>query len=323
MQKSERATLHRYGGGPSSSTIFEFHVQNRIQCSVTGQVKYSDAMSQQNLFTVMELRIPLGCAVNKAEVETIQEMKRSRKESLEKNGGTDAECKEEEDPKLEVPFSACLQTFFADSTIDYLNPTVGQKAPATNSVRLKTFPRYLMIKLGRYTIDSSWRQVKVDARVLVPETLDLTSLKGHGLQPGETAMPTDDGVVAGGVSGGGASSPTADSVFVPDAVIVEQLMSMGFSENGCKRACLATQNSDIEAAMNWIFMHNEDLDFNDPLPESSAVLAGGTPTYADVASAAVDPGVLAQLTSFGFSEAQVKRALKETGSDVERYGLLK
>lgn len=51
-----------------------------------------------------------------------------------------------------------------------------------------------------------------------------------------------------------------------------QLTSMGFSENGCRRAAIATHNADPETAMNWIFEHMEDPDFNDPpvMPSAAA-----------------------------------------------------
>jgi hypothetical protein len=58
---------------------------------------------------------------------------------------------------------------------------------------------------------------------------------------------------------------------VPDAVIVQSLMDMGFGENGSKRAALATNNSGSEAAMEWVFAHMEDPDFNDPLPPAGCV----------------------------------------------------
>lgn len=57
-----------------------------------------------------------------------------------------------------------------------------------------------------------------------------------------------------------------------DEGLVAQLTSMGFSENGCRRAAIATGNADPETAMNWIFEHMEDADFNDPpvLPSNSS-----------------------------------------------------
>ena len=50
-------------------------------------------------------------------------------------------------------------------------------------------------------------------------------------------------------------------------------MDMGFSMNGCKRALTTVGGSDVEAATNWIFEHNQDPDFNDPMPEPGAAAA--------------------------------------------------
>jgi large subunit ribosomal protein L7/L12 len=60
-----------------------------------------------------------------------------------------------------------------------------------------------------------------------------------------------------------ADGASAASPKVPDENLVMQLMNMGFSENGCKRAALATNNADVETSMNWILEHMEDPDFND------------------------------------------------------------
>lgn len=43
-----------------------------------------------------------------------------------------------------------------------------------------------------------------------------------------------------------------------DPATVAGLMDMGFTENRCKRALLATGNSSAEAAMEWVFSHMED-----------------------------------------------------------------
>jgi uncharacterized UBP type Zn finger protein len=37
---------------------------------------------------------------------------------------------------------------------------------------------------------------------------------------------------------------------------------MGFSIEGCKKALINTGNNNIEAAMNWVFEHQSDLDFD-------------------------------------------------------------
>jgi ubiquitin carboxyl-terminal hydrolase 5/13 len=51
----------------------------------------------------------------------------------------------------------------------------------------------------------------------------------------------------------------------PNALIVEQLMDMGFTENSCKRAAIATRNRGSQEAMEWVFEHGDDPDFNDPI----------------------------------------------------------
>ena len=91
-------------------------------------------------------------------------------------------------------------------------------------------------------MDSSWKQRKIDAKVAAPEFLSLThaAAKG-GLQPGEQAMQTD--AAAAGGAGGGA---VAAAVAVPDESLVEQLVSMGFSAHGCRRAVLATNNTNVD-----------------------------------------------------------------------------
>ena len=89
---------------------------------------------------------------------------------------------------------------------------------------------------------------------------------------------------------------------------------MGFSENGSRRAALATQNISADVAMGWVFEHMEDANFNDPLPVSSPA---DEPSV--VSKMQFDPDSIATLTSFGFTEAQAKKSLKETNSDIERY----
>ena len=98
---------------------------------------------------------------------------------------------------------------------------------------------------------------------------------GEELQPEEAAA----GVAAGA---GGAAAPAAAPAArsEPDPLVVAQLVSMGFQENGCKRAALATGNSNAEAAMEWVLSHMEDPDFNDPLPggtQQRTQLLGGVP----------------------------------------------
>merc|ERR1712063_32575 len=67
--------------------------------------------------------------------------------------------------------------------------------------------------------------------------------------------------------------------------------------------------------MNWIFEHNMDPDFNDPLPETDAAPGSAAP-----ASDGVDDGVVMSLVeSLGcFTIDQVRAALKETNGAADR-----
>lgn len=89
-----------------------------------------------------------------------------------------------------------------------------------------------------------------------------------GVVPGEKAMPADAD------AGGNSSSSAAPAQIEPDEMILTQLLTMGFSENGCKRACIAVNNAGVEQASEWVFAHMEDPDFNDP-PAPPAPAAGG------------------------------------------------
>ena len=70
-------------------------------------------------------------------------------------------------------------------------------------------------------------------------------------------LPDDEPVQ--GADGGQAAEP-----FVPDEAVLDQLVDMGFSRNGCTRALHETKNSGVEAAMNWVMEHMGDSNFNDP-----------------------------------------------------------
>jgi len=156
----------------------------------------------------------------------------------------------------------------------------------------------------------NWVQVKIDARVPVPEVLDLTAYAREGLGADEQEMPEATSDAQAPAAAAAAATVVAEA----DAAIVAQLMSMGFSENGSKRAALATGNSDAEVALNWVFAHMEDPDFNDP------PAAAGASRGADAAPtpAGISPDLIEMLMNYGFNEVQCTAALTATNSDMER-----
>lgn len=131
-------------------------------------------------------------------------------------------------------------------------------------------------------------------------------MRSPGPSEGEALLPEEEeeppSTAASAVGAGAAE---------PDEAIVAQLISMGFSENGCKRAAVAVKNSNAEAATEWVFAHMEDADFNEPLPPP-CVAAGAD------AEAEADPGKVSSLVDMGFTEVQAQGALAATGSSIER-----
>lgn len=168
-------------------------------------------------------------------------------------------------------------------------------------MRFATFPDTLILHAARF-IEVGYVPRKVDVPVLVPvgdgETLSLDAFVGKGLQPGETELPVD------------AEAPAAEPIGPQfDAAALEQLQGMGFPLIRCQRALLAVgnpQSGGAETAMNWLFEHMEDANIDAPLPAASgsAAASSSEPT-AESISAIVD---------MGFTPAQARKALRETGA---------
>jgi ubiquitin carboxyl-terminal hydrolase 5/13 len=288
-------------------------------------VKYSKH-GPQTLFNMLELPVPLDKAV---QVSTTSGTpvgscaKRARLEEKDAEGDAkdwdmcvDAKEDATAAPEQFVPFEACLSAYLAPEEVEMFSPAVGRATICLKTHRFQTFPRYLMVKMTRYYVGPNWVQVKINARIDVPEELDLTAYRASGPQPDERLMAEDAAPAAGA-----STAAAAPEAFVPDASLVEQLMGMGFSENGCKRAAIATRNADAETAMNWIFEHMEDADFNDPpaLPSAGGAAVSGASAAAGAAAAvSVDPEAMMMLTSMGYTEGQVTAALQATDSNIER-----
>lgn len=59
--------------------------------------------------------------------------------------------------------------------------------------RLASMPDYLMLHLKKFTLREDWVPIKLDVSVDMPDILDLSSLRGTGLQPGEELLPDLEG----------------------------------------------------------------------------------------------------------------------------------
>ena len=264
---------------------------------------------------VLPLEVPVELATNKEDLARERELKRQKTESGEsgeRQGDDDAAS---EPARPIVPFDACLSAFAADETVDdFYSTALGRKGVAAKRARLKTMPPILAVQVRRYYVAEDWTPKKLDVLVPMPETVDVESVRGTGLAPGEEELPpadADEGGEGGGGSGSGAGGEPQAPV-EPDASIVAQLVSMGFSENGSKRAALATGNSSAEGAAEWVFAHMEDPDFNDP-PTIPAIPGGQSG-----ADASPDPANVAMLASMGFAENHATVALIACDGNIER-----
>ncbi|KAL7920355.1 ubiquitinyl hydrolase [Trichoderma austrokoningii] len=193
-----------------------------------------------------------------------------------------------------VTLKECLDNFTAPEKVELVCSSCGSKAGFTKQSLFKTFPNVLAVNARKMAV-VNWVPIKLDVPVIVPDEpflLDSYLSKGH--QPSEELLPEE--------------AESQAPAFVPDAAGVAQLEAMGFPRNRAEKALHATGNSDANAAMEWLFAHLDDADIDAPLDLGAGSGGAGT----------ADPEKIEMLGAMGFGAPQAKKALKETGGDVER-----
>jgi len=110
-----------------------------------------------------------------------------------------------------------------------------KKETFLSTTKFASFPAVLCIQVKRFVIGDDWTPRKNNASMQMPLSLDLESLRSRGLIEGETLLPPEE-----------KQAQEQQPEVEPDMAIVTQLMSMGFSENGCKRAVIATKNVNAD-----------------------------------------------------------------------------
>jgi len=200
-------------------------------------------------------------------------------------------------PKIEyepVELLQCLQMLVGDDPLEYACPSCSRNVTAMKQLRFSTFPDVLVIHAKKFQL-VNWVPTKLDVPVILPpdDVLVLDEFIGRGKQDGEVELQDE--------------APAAAASHQFDEQALNQLREMEFSLNASQRALLATGNNGADAAMEWLFSHMEDPDLNDPVPPPSS--SGGREPSADQITA---------LTDMGFTTAQARKALKETGGDPER-----
>ncbi|KAK9236206.1 hypothetical protein V1525DRAFT_363326 [Lipomyces kononenkoae] len=192
-----------------------------------------------------------------------------------------------------VTLKECLDLFTQSESLEYTCQACGSKEGAVTRTAFKTFPEVLVVNARRFEL-VNWVPTKLDVPVVVPdEPFSLDDYFSTGLQPGEELLPE--------------SPSTSENVFIANEAIMAMLGEMGFPSTRCEKALYNTGNSDPDAAMNWLFQHMDDPDIDDPLDLGKA----GSDLEVSEDSVAV-------LGDMGFTAAQAKKALKETGGDMER-----
>eukprot|EP00301_Raphidiophrys_heterophryoidea_P003463 c11563_g1_i1.p1 GENE.c11563_g1_i1~~c11563_g1_i1.p1 ORF type:complete len:840 (+),score=204.41 c11563_g1_i1:24-2522(+) len=265
---------------------FQVQLEERYECLDSHMVRYT----QDSAFC-LSLPIPLEDAVNSEHLN--RQMKRQKLD----DGNSSSE-----EPKPCVLFSSCVSRFASVEALgDFYSSATRRRGQALKRTRIQKFPQFLVVQMRRYYVGEDWTPKKLEVMVDVPEEFDFNILRDTGRLPNEQMLPEDNG-----------QQQAASAAPVANPVIVAELVSMGFSENGCKRAVLATKNAGAEPAMDWILSHMEDADFNDPLPTT-------TPAAGHVAQAPpASEEDIAMLCSMGFSQAKAIQALARTSNDLER-----
>jgi len=285
LELIERA--HKKTNTQAPISCLQFMAEDRTLCTSSGQVRY-----KQRLEEYLPLPVSLEDATNVAEVSDYLARKAEVEAKGERLVGDDI-------VRAKIPADCLLQGFLQDAVVeDFFSSAIGGKTTAKKSTRMATFPDYLIVQLLKFRVDENWQPVKLDVEIDMPDSLDLSSLRGNGLQEGEVTLPDDK------------EEETETAVNI-DEKIVDQLVDMGFAREGCRRAVFNTGNSGVEAAMGWVMDHMGDPDFSSPFTP-------GGPKTNGVKKCTAGEEVIAMVMSMGFERVQAEMALRNTDNNVER-----
>uniref|UniRef100_A0AAR2M179 Ubiquitin carboxyl-terminal hydrolase n=1 Tax=Pygocentrus nattereri TaxID=42514 RepID=A0AAR2M179_PYGNA len=294
----------RSGANPSEA--FRFLVEERIVCQQSQKAKYT-----QRVDYIVQLPVPMDQATN---TDELQEAERLREEA-EASGNPPPAA-----PRARIPFSVCLDALSEPETLtDFWSSAVQGKTTATKTTRFASFPDYLVIQIKKFTFGLDWVPKKLDVSIDVPDTLDLSALRGTGQQPGEELLPE--------VAPPPLMTPDVEvKAPVLDDSTVSQLCEMGFPMEACRKAVYYTGNTGIDAAMNWVMGHMDDPGKRKPLKLGAAnvhfsapfVLPGCSSAPGSTPTESASEEHLATIVSMGFSRDQASRALRATSNVLER-----
>jgi len=258
------------------SELFEFKWEERIE--VDGIVQYKEV--RETIF---------GIPVTEEDI--------SNKDALAKYESEAANATADKSTPPEVvrgriAFATALSRFAPGESIEhYLNPLTKQRSTAQRRLKFAKFPKYLLVQSRRFTVGENWQPKKLNVELELPDSLDLEGLRGGGAQPGENVHSSTDETQ---------QQPQIDESKV------NELVDMGYPYHAARKAVYHAKG-DPQNALEWLMLHIEDTDFNEPLVLNAVPSASS-----------FDPEMIAMITSMGFTETQSKKALNATDGNVER-----
>ncbi|CAD5166243.1 unnamed protein product [Musa acuminata subsp. malaccensis] len=297
LDQVERVNSGKPELDPSRS--FKFIIEERLQCP-SGKVAYNKRSDY-----ILSLSIPLHEATNKEQLEAFHKMKAERKlEAKDILYFFHASLNRDRDEivRPRVPLEACLASFSAPEEVhDFYSTSLNAKTTAIKTANFATFPDYLVLHMRKFVMEEGWVPKKLDVYIDVPDVIDITHMRGKGLQPGEELLPETGRFV-------GPDGDVEHTHLVASEDIVSKLAAMGFNYLHCQKAAINTANAGVEEAMTWLLSHMNDPDIDDPISHRSDAME----------LQFVDETSVETLISFGFQEDVARKALKASGGDIEK-----
>lgn len=193
-----------------------------------------------------------------------------------------------------VTLSECLDIFTAEEIVELACPACDGGSGFSKRLSFKTLPQELAINARRFEL-VNWVPTKLDIPVAIDDgPIDLAPYLSSAHDPNEEILPDIEEVAK----------------FTPSPAFMDQLLSMGFPAVRCEKALHATGNANAESAMEWLFMHMEDPDIDEPLDLSKSSKQQNLVDQ--------DPAKIEQLGEMGIDAFKAQRALAATDGDVNR-----
>uniref|UniRef100_A0AAZ3PHS4 Ubiquitin carboxyl-terminal hydrolase n=1 Tax=Oncorhynchus tshawytscha TaxID=74940 RepID=A0AAZ3PHS4_ONCTS len=305
-------------GSENPSDVFRYLVEERVQCCQTQKVCYN-----QKVDYLMQLPAPMEAASNREELIAYEAKRREAEENMRAPP---------EPVRARIPFTACLQAFTEPENVpDFWSSALQAKSAGVKTSRFASFPEYLVVQIKKFTFGVDWVPKKLDLSIDVPDFLDLSRLRGTGLQAGEEELPDLTPPIVLPEDTRGKDHFQVCRIVVAfclfsapdiDESAAMQLAEMGFPLEACRKAVYYTGNMGPEMAFNWIIAHMEEPDFAEPLALPSFMEPGPSMASLGLAATPLDnqppEESIAILTSMGFPRRHTVQALKATNNNLER-----